>query len=506
MKKNVLLALCIIASYVASVAQPVIYNKSISKTGINVRGGAVVLEQQSIYVPTAGKVIVHFDGQAYASVGDRIVLAASNTPTWGVNDGNVTVEAFNSDVNVKPFSHTRVYNVSAGINTFYAVAQNYVEEAGTGVASIYGTLTVEYYASSATSFVLSQGISKTNIDVRSSVVTLAQQLIYAPSAGKVIVHFDGLAISSVGDRIVLAASNTPNWGVNDGNVGVKAQSADVNQNSFSHTRVYSINAGFQYLYAVAQNYVNTSGTGIASIYGNFTVEFIPNSSANIVAIAPISQTNINVRGGAVAVGQKTIYNAVAGKVIVHFDGQVISTPGDRIVLAASNTPNWGVNDGNVGVEAAASDRNSNSFSHTRVYSVGAGFNTFYAVAQNYVETTGTGVASFYGELTLTFVPYALGAAPEETAALTTEEAVENSDLSVYPNPAADVLNITYLAKTEGYFTVNILDQTGRTVKTIINEAGVEKTTAVDISSLAQGIYFVRLTNGDTTVTKKIVKK
>jgi len=505
MKKNLLLLLCFITTYmVSSAQQPVVLSKGISKTNINVRGAAVVLEQQSIYIPTAGKVIVHFDGQAYASAGDRIVLAASNTTTWGVNDGNVTIEAFNADIRQKSFSHTRVYNVAPGIRTFYAVAQNYVEEEGTGYASIYGNLTVEYYPTTAASFVQRQGISKTNINVRGSAVVVGQQTIYPTVAGKVIVHFDGLAISTVGDRIVLAASNLPTWGVNDGNVGVRAQSADVNQNSFSHTRVYNVNAGSQTFYAVAENYVNTAGTGIASIYGNLTVEFIPNGTQHTVAIAPISQTGINVRGSAVTVGQRTIYVPVSGKVIVHFDGQVFSTPGDRIVLAASNTTNWGVNDGSVGVEVPAADRNTNSFSHTRVYSIGAGFHTFYAIAQNYVETAGTGIASIYGALTVTFVPNTISAAPEQVAVVETESVIADNEFQVYPNPAVDELTISYLTKTTGFYTVKIIDQTGRIVKTIITEGSNEKST-IDISSLSQGLYFVSLTTGDKVITKKLIK-
>jgi len=78
-------------------------------------------------------------------VGDRMILAASNTQDWGVNDGNVSVESVNSDVNHHPFSHTRVYQVAAGNHTFYAVAENYVEQDGTGRTSIYASLTVEFF-------------------------------------------------------------------------------------------------------------------------------------------------------------------------------------------------------------------------------------------------------------------------------------------------------------------------------------------------------------------------
>ncbi|NSW95224.1 MAG: hypothetical protein HPY62_11010, partial [Bacteroidales bacterium] len=87
-----------------------------------------------------------------------------------------------------------------------------------------------------------------------------------------------------------------------------------------------------------------------------------------------------------------------------FDGKCLSSPGDAIILAASNSTSWGMNDGNVYLEAIDSDIDRNSFSHTRVYSIGAGSTTLRAVGQNWVETDGDGIASVYGSLTVVFFP------------------------------------------------------------------------------------------------------
>ena len=78
------------------------------------------------------------------------------------------------------------------------------------------------------------------------------------------------------------ASNTNSWGTDDGNVSVQAVNADLNRNSFSHTHVYDVTAGSHTYYAVAQNYVETAGSGIASIYGSLTAELIPESTANSI--------------------------------------------------------------------------------------------------------------------------------------------------------------------------------------------------------------------------------
>jgi hypothetical protein len=372
----------------------------INQTNINLRSRKT-LGQITINPPVSGKVIVSFDGMCFSSPGDRIILAASNSTSWGADDRCVTVEAINSDINGSSFSHTRVYNVSQGNNTFYAVAQNYVETAGTGIASIYGSLTVQFIPAS-TSLLGFYSINKLNINLASE-TTVGSVTIKPSVSGKAIVKFDGYCISSPGDRIILAASNTTSWGINDGSVSFEAVSDDINTNSFSHTRVYDVSPGSHTFYAIAHNYVETAGTGIASIYGSLTVQFIP-ASGSVVHFLGINKTNFDFKGSAATLAQIAINPSVSGKVLLRFDGKCISSPGDRIILAASNTPSWGANDGNVAVEAFNNDINTNPFSHTRVYNVSPGSKTFYAVGQNYIETDGTGIASVYGSFTLIFSP------------------------------------------------------------------------------------------------------
>ena len=385
-------------------AQMKVWHQNISQTGLNVRGNVVVVSEINADIPESGNVLVQFDGICVSAVGDLIVLAASDSPDWSINDGNTGVEAADDNINTHSFSHTRVYPVSVGTHTFYAVAQNYVEEDGNGLASIYGTLTVKFFPEKNDApFVRHQGINKTGINVRGSAINLGELTINSPQSGKVLVHFDGICYSEVGDRIVLAASNTAGWTPDDGNVGVEAINSDINTNTFSHTRMYSVAAGNNTFYAVAQNYVEEDGKGISSIYGSLTVEYFPDGAQDFIQHQGIAETNINVRGNPVTVGQRGIKVSSSGIVVVHFDGSCISSVGDRIVLAASDAPDWSPNDGNVTVEAANIDQNRNSFSHTRVYEVTPGGYDFYAVTQNYVETGGTGLASIYASLTVEFI-------------------------------------------------------------------------------------------------------
>jgi hypothetical protein len=280
-----------------------------------------------------------------------------------------------------------------------------------------------------------------------------------------LVRFDGNCIADVGDRIVLAASNTPTWGVNDGNVSVEAVDADINSGSFSHSRMYSISAGNHTFYAVARNYVEEDGSGVASIYGSLTVEFFPDLRGSaFVRHQGISQTSINVRStGAVTVGQININATVPGKVVAHFDGLCIAAVGDRIVLAASNIPDWGVNDGNVGVEAVNSDQNGHSFSHTRVYNVPVGSHNFYAVAHNYVEEAGSGIASIYASLTVEFFPDVTTEVLDSHKMLMDYTLAQN-----YPNPFNPATTIKYSLRTTGHVTLRIFNLLGEEIRTLVD--------------------------------------
>ena len=102
------------------------------------------------------------------------------------------------------------------------------------------------------------------------------------SSGRVWIHFDGNCISDSGDVIILAANNIANWFGNYGCVTVEAVDTDIKYNSFSHTRVFNVNAGSHDFYAVVENLVETDGSGYISVYGTLTVEFFPNVVSDIL--------------------------------------------------------------------------------------------------------------------------------------------------------------------------------------------------------------------------------
>lgn len=89
-----------------------------------------------------------------------------------------------------------------------------------------------------------------------------------------------------------------------------------------------------------------------------------------------------------------------------------------------------------------------------------------------------------------------------TQALSNNE-FKTSRLSIYPNPATDLLNI----KTDGSNAINaiqIVDLNGRQIvtKTFDNVADAQ----IDVNDLSAGMYLINITSGDQTVTKKFLKQ
>lgn len=484
---------------------PIVEQVIIQQVNQNFRGSAVVLGQVTINAPQAGEVLVHFNGNCVSSSGDRIILAASNTTDWSVNDGHTAVEAYDSDVNRHSFSHTRKYNVGAGNTTFYAVGQNFVETDGDGIASVYGMLTITYYPELAGSTpqprVFHTGVIEINRAIRGAAEEIASLSFNAPLAGKAKVRFDGMCVSDPGDLIVIAASDDIGWTVNDGNTGTEAIDDDLNTRVFSHTRVYNIGAGSHTFYGVAQNFVETAGDGMASFYASLTVEYYPDIAGGpTVYHQGVNQTNVNVEGAPVTMGQINFEALGAGKVVVTYDGLCASSPDDRVVMAASNTQDWSSNSGNVNVEAISADFNYNNFSHTRVYDVTEGSQSFYAICENFVETGGNGIASNYASLTVSYYP-------DFVMVGTNEMEKVSANISVSPNPVDDQLILQYAGTIQESFQLDVVDATGRTIKDYGVVATAEiQTKSLDLSDLTAGIYFIRLRNTERFGVQRIVKK
>lgn len=84
-----------------------------------------------------------------------------------------------------------------------------------------------------------------------------------------------------------------------------------------------------------------------------------------------------------------------------------------------------------------------------------------------------------------------------------EGAEANSHLKLYPNPASDVLNISYPATDD--YQLKIMDIAGKELIIRQLHAG-QINLKLDMGELEPGVYFVQITEGDRQIVKRIVKQ
>ena len=82
--------------------------------------------------------------------------------------------------------------------------------------------------------------------------------------------------------------------------------------------------------------------------------------------------------------------------------------------------------------------------------------------------------------------------------------VQSTNLSVYPNPVGDILNINLTGKSETEGTLSILNFEGKTLVT--RKVSNEGVLSLDISHLPTGIYLCRYINATEIKTVKIIKQ
>lgn len=76
-------------------------------------------------------------------------------------------------------------------------------------------------------------------------------------------------------------------------------------------------------------------------------------------------------------------------------------------------------------------------------------------------------------------------------------------LNAFPNPCSAELNIDYYTAQTGLSTLTILDLSGKTVFRKQIASGNQQ---IDISNLSQGVYLIRVFDGNKIIVKKIIKQ
>ena len=85
--------------------------------------------------------------------------------------------------------------------------------------------------------------------------------------------------------------------------------------------------------------------------------------------------------------------------------------------------------------------------------------------------------------------------------------IDNGYIKCFPNPASDVLYFISNNVDEGRYSVEIINQQGAVVKTLVTDASSKwEGACVDISDLSAGLYFVRMYNANNAYTCKFMRQ
>ena len=89
--------------------------------------------------------------------------------------------------------------------------------------------------------------------------------------------------------------------------------------------------------------------------------------------------------------------------------------------------------------------------------------------------------------------------------LSNSNEIEES-FSIFPNPAKDVLNVTFETNESSDVTITITDVLGKTILNQTNSYSEgQQTEPLDVSRLNKGYYFISIRNGDHVRTMKFIK-
>lgn len=81
-----------------------------------------------------------------------------------------------------------------------------------------------------------------------------------------------------------------------------------------------------------------------------------------------------------------------------------------------------------------------------------------------------------------------------------------SNLNIYPNPASDYLNIRYENLAGGEIKIDLLDIIGKKISTLYTgrEAKGEVQKYFDVSRISKGVYWIKISVGEKSTSRKIV--
>ena len=85
---------------------------------------------------------------------------------------------------------------------------------------------------------------------------------------------------------------------------------------------------------------------------------------------------------------------------------------------------------------------------------------------------------------------------------TIETTSTDHNFKIYPNPATDVINVSFDNAETSSFTVDIFNLAGQKLNTSYYNGNIEKSLQIDVSNLTTGLYYLKLISEKRSITTK----
>jgi len=121
-----------------------------------------------------------------------------------------------------------------------------------------------------------------------------------------------------------------------------------------------------------------------------------------------------------------------------------------------------------------------------------------ATSQTFIATT---TGNYFVEVT--FANGCVGTSADTFVSFVGLDDLTLGKIKLYPNPTSDILYISFESEMNGLTSITILDQTGRVV--LDNTMNAQLNYSVDVNSLVEGAYFIRIENDGRELIMKFIK-
>jgi hypothetical protein len=96
--------------------------------------------------------------------------------------------------------------------------------------------------------------------------------------------------------------------------------------------------------------------------------------------------------------------------------------------------------------------------------------------------------------------------PDPLASLKENQEVEISGVSFYPNPASEILSLSYYLRSDKAVVIELIQLDGKLVKEVFNqnEKAGPNSHILDLKSVDKGVYFMKISSEGETLAQKLL--